>query len=185
MFEVELKFPVDSLESLRGCLLGMGAIAQLRSEQSDEYLNDPLRDFATTDQALRIRSSNGINYLTYKGPNLDPQAKIRLELEMPLASKQAADVLKAVFLQMNFVSVANVVKHRETLTLHWHDEQVEVCLDEVDELGGFCELEIVVDDESAREKAKQKLLALAEALGLENPIRTSYLELLLDKRGQV
>ena len=82
--EVEFKFPVDSLAQLRETLLGLGAKPVKVSEQVDEYFNDPLRDFAKMDIALRVRQSDGKFWLTFKGPNLDPSAKIRTEIETPL-----------------------------------------------------------------------------------------------------
>jgi adenylate cyclase class 2 len=181
--EVELKFPVESLDDLRGRFLALGAIAHLKSVQSDEYLNDSLRDFAKSDKALRIRSSNGIFYLTFKGPNLDPVAKIRQEIEIPLVSEQAARQMKAAFLGMDFFSVAKVVKHRETLTIVWQGKKVEICLDEVEQVGSFCELELLVKQEWESDEAKQLLGDLASEVGLSDPIRTSYLQLLLEKQN--
>jgi adenylate cyclase class 2 len=185
MIEVELKFPVDSLTKVRDQLVERGAKSNATANQSDEYINDPLRDFAKLDFALRIRNNDGKYWLTFKGPNLDETAKIRQEVEMPLMDSDAADQIKDVFSGIGFVSVAKVEKRREVMELSWKDEQVTVCLDDVAEVGGFLELELVVADESASLSAKGKLIELAEEMGLTNPIRTSYLELLLRRRGKL
>ena len=57
-----------------------------------------------------------------------------------------------------------------------------VCLDEVTEVGGFVELELVVESQEEVEPAKLKLIALADQLGLSGSTRTSYLEMLLKSR---
>jgi len=186
MIEVELKFPIqlpETLESVRRRFVASGAVAHLVNVQSDEYLNDPLRDFAKQDKALRIRSHDGRYFMTFKGPGLDAVAKIRHEIEMPLESAACAEQLKQAFFGIGFVSVAKVSKRRETMTVSWEDESVEICLDEVDEVGSFVEVELVIEDDGDIESAKQTLLSLAKNVGLSEPIKTSYLELLLERRG--
>ena len=188
MIEIELKFPIlppETLDSVRNRFVASGATAHLVSLQSDEYLNDPLRDFAKQDKALRIRSHDGRYFMTYKGPCLDEVAKIRHEIEMPLESAACADQLKQAFIGIGFVSVATVSKRREKMTIKWQNQVVEICLDEVDEVGSFVEVELVVEDDGDIESAKQTLLSLAEEVGLSGPIKTSYLGLLLDRRGQL
>ena len=188
MIEVELKFPIqapETLDSVRIRFVASGAVAGHVHVQSDEYLNDPLRDFAKQDKALRIRGQDGRYFMTFKGPGQDAVAKIRREIEMPLESVQCADQLKEAFLGIGFVSVATVSKRRETMTLDWQGKAVEVCLDEVENVGSFVELEQVVEDDGGVDSAKQILLSLAEEVGLSGPIRTSYLEMLLDRRGQL
>ena len=188
MIEIELKFPIQSpetLDSVRSRFVASGGVAHLVSNQSDEYLNDPLRDFAKQDKALRIRSHDGRYFMTFKGPGLDAVAKIRKEIEMPLESAACAEQLREAFLGIGFVSVAKVSKKRETMTLNWKGKAVEICLDEVDEVGSFVEVELVVEDDGDIESAKQTLLSLAKEVGLSGPIKTSYLELLLDRRGEL
>jgi adenylate cyclase class 2 len=184
MIEVELKFPVDSIDEVRQRLVNLGATPNSILDQSDEYLNDPVRDFAKLDMALRIRSSDETYVLTFKGPNLDPIAKIRQEIELPLADESVAEQMKGIFQGIVFYSVAKVVKRREDLSLIWQNENVHVCLDEVAEVGSFVELELVVEDDSKMLDAKQVLLGLAEAVGLTGAIRMSYLGMLLKNREQ-
>lgn len=188
VIEVELKFPIqtpETLASVRNRFIANGAVAHLVNVQSDEYLNDPLRDFAKQDKALRIRSNDGRYFMTFKGPCLDAVAKIRHEIEMPLESEACAKQLKQAFLGIGFVAVAKVSKRRETMSIFFKEENVEICLDEVEEVGSFVEVELVIEDDGDVESAKQTLLSLAEQVGLSGPIKTSYLELLLDGRGEL
>jgi adenylate cyclase class 2 len=59
--------------------------------------------------------------------------------------------------------------------------ELEACVDEVERVGSFLELEIVAD-ESRFEAAKAAVLALAADLGLTDQERRSYLEMLLAGR---
>ena len=183
MIEVELKFQVDSLATVRDQFLELGAQSESTSRQSDEYLNDPLRDFAKLDRALRIRSCDDLHCLTYKGPNQDVAAKIRQEIEMPLVDEVAANQIKGVFEGIGFFSVAKVVKQRETLSLRWLEQPVQICLDDVDDVGQFVELELVVTNQAEVDQAKRTLNDLADCVGLSGSIRVSYLQMLLKKRG--
>lgn len=185
MFEVELKFPVESLTKVREEFFEIGAVSQSTTVQSDEYLNDPIRDFAKLDMALRIRCDGDRYCVTFKGPNLDATAKIRKEVEMPLADEHAAAQMKEIYEGIGFVSVAKVVKRREELLVNWRGTKVHVCLDEVDEVGGFVELELVVKDQGSVAEAKTSLVGLAEHVGLSGVTRTSYLEMLLKNRGML
>ena len=51
------------------------------AEQVDTYFSHPARDFAATDEALRIRSIDQENFVTYKGPKLDATTKTRREID--------------------------------------------------------------------------------------------------------
>lgn len=181
--EIEYKFPVPDLSAIRQSLRQLGGTEFRTSVHSDEYLNDPLRDFAKMDIALRIRRSDDQFFLTYKGPNLDTAAKIRSEIETPLAGAEAAEQIKQSLLGIGFYSVASVKKTRESLALPWQGQQVEICLDAVDGVGNFVELEIVVETAAEKENAKSVLESLATKLELSGSIRTSYLDLLLKQRG--
>lgn len=182
MIEVELKFPVSSLNEIRHQLRLLGAISEGVSVQTDEYFNDPKRNYAKLDLAVRIRQSDEKFWLTFKGPNLDPAAKIRKEIEMPLEDSVAAEQMQGVLAGMGLVSVAKVIKRREEFIGRAELSSVHFCLDEVTEVGGFIELELVVQSQEAVEAAKFQLVALADQLGLSGSTRISYLEMLLKAR---
>ena len=183
--EIEYKFPVLSVAKIRQLLVKMGARSINTSLQVDEYLNDPIRDFSKMDLALRIRQSDDSFFLTFKGPGQDAVAKIRREIETPLVDAAAAAQLKQTFIGIGLYSVAVVEKKRESLSIVWKGHEVEVCLDSVVEVGEFVELELIVETPSQKDAAKAVLNSLAKELGLSGAIRTSYLELLLRKRGDI
>ena len=178
-FEVERKFRVTDAAEVQRRLEQLGARFEPPIEQSDLYFAHPARDFAQTDEALRIRRVGERNFVTYKGPKVDPTTKTRRELELPLSPGAAAaldfgDLLTA----LGFRPVREVRKTRRIASVPWQGQHVEAALDEVAGLGQFVELEIQAE-QAELNSARAALAALAAALGLTGDERRSYLELLL------
>lgn len=179
-YEVEQKFAVADMPGLEARVLSLGGVASAPRLESDQYYNHPARDFATTDEALRIRRIGDSAFLTYKGPKIDATTKTRRELEIPLDagnSTEWAEMLQT----LGFRPVAEVRKRRRKVFLAWQQRRVEVSLDDVEEVGQFVELELIAA-ESEVAAARDCLAALAERLGLGHGERRSYLELLLQMR---
>jgi len=183
-FEVEQKFPLGNVAEVEQRLKELGAQAGETVEQVDQYFNHPARDFAQTDEALRLRSVQGKNFITYKGPKLDPGTKTRRELELPLLPGSTAVVgFVELLTALGFQSVATVRKTRRVFQVQWQGNSVEAALDDVAEVGQFIELELL-SQETEVEAAKSCIASLAARLGLTESQRRSYLELLLAARGE-
>ena len=177
--EVEQKYRVASHDAIRRQLVELGAQADEPVIQVDTYYGHPQRDFATTDEALRIRCVGQSNWITYKGKKLDQTTKTRLEIDLSIAAGEVGAADGAELLQvLGFHQVAVVRKQRQNFHLIRDVWPVEVSLDEIGGLGQFVEIEIQAD-ESDIESAKHALGQLADELGLSQVERTSYLELLL------
>jgi adenylate cyclase class 2 len=180
VFEVEQKYRVTQLSEVESRLMSLGVSLSDPIEQVDRYFNHPSRDFAETDEALRIRSVGNVNRVTYKGPKIDQTTKTRRELELPLADgTETALGYAELFTALGFSEVREVRKSRRSAQLTRGGGQFEVVLDEVDGLGTFVELEQTVAEEDV-ERAKQALAELAGELGLDGVERRSYLEMLLE-----
>jgi len=179
--EVEQKYRIDDLPALENRLAALGMVPRDSVLQVDAYYSHPGRDFASTDEALRLRRVGEHNYITYKGPKLDTTTKTRREIEIAFASgTQPADEMAELLQALTFTPVAEVLKHRMHSTVRWQNWQVEVALDEVAILGRFVELEIIAT-QAELDGAKDCLASLAKHLGLANAERRSYLELLLER----
>lgn len=137
MYEVEMKAPADH-EAVRERLEAHGADVVGEVTQIDTYYDAPDRDFARTDEALRIRRQSGddgdTTVLTYKGPRVDTVSKTRVESETAVADDEAmATILEC----LGFEPAATVEKRRERYDL----ADCRVVLDEVAGLGEFVEVE--------------------------------------------
>ena len=183
MLEVEVKFPTHDLTRLAERLKKLGAQPRPVVNEVDHYFNAPDRDFKQTDEAFRLRRIGSKNRLTYKGPKRDAQTKTRTEIEVPLANGEgAASDFRAILVKLGYRAAAIVNKTRQTFHLEKEGFSLEICLDDVDQVGTFVELEIVTAEDRL-EEARRVVMALATELGLGTTSeRRSYLQLLLEKQ---
>jgi adenylate cyclase class 2 len=183
MLEVENKYTGVDFTVLERRLVEWGARAVPQRHEADHYFNAPDRDFAVTDEALRLRRIGEHNYVTYKGPKCDAATKTRVEVEVPLAEGDGpAEDFTRLLSRLGYRTVAVVSKQRRAFHLERGGFALEVTLDEVEELGRFAELEIQAPEEQL-DTARTVLLQTAAALGLTASERRSYLELLLTARA--
>lgn len=191
MYEVELKYRVADGRAIEDRLAGLGACWHGTTEQVDRYFNHPSRDFAVTDEALRLRSTAAGVAITWKGPRLDATAKTRREIELPLAlaavpaAAEASSAIPATLERwtelleaLGFRRVREVAKRRRLATVAWEGAAIEVALDHVAGLGDFVELELQAESAGIA-VAAARIESLARELGCANPERRSYLEMLL------
>jgi adenylate cyclase, class 2 len=180
-WEVEQKFPVSDLPATTAKLAAVGATFEDPICQIDRYFNHPSREFAQTDEALRLRQVGDRNFITYKGPKVDPLTKTRRELELPLPiGQEIPEQYLQLFQALGFRPSGTVEKIRRPGQLVWQGHKVEIALDDVKSVGSFLELEITANDEGLP-LAKSALQALCEHLGVGPSLRQSYLEMLFWK----
>jgi adenylate cyclase class 2 len=182
MLEVEVKYAGADFAALERRLREWGAKEDPPRTDADHYFNAPDRDFAVTDEALRLRRIGDRNFVTYKGPKRDAQTKTRSEIEVPFAlgSQPAADFAR-LLVQLGYRPVAVVRKARRVFHLQRGGFALEATLDDVEGVGRFAELEIQAPEEQF-DAARDVLLQTADELGLSAGERRSYLELLLAAR---
>jgi adenylate cyclase class 2 len=191
VYEVEQKYPVADVAALEDRLAGLGVAWHGTVDQVDRYFNHPSRDFAVTDEALRLRRTDDTLAITWKGPRLDATAKTRREIELPLveAAVPAAALVEAavpasldrwteLLEALGFRQVREVAKRRRLATVAWQGMAIEVAIDQVAGLGDFVELELLADAPGIA-AAAARVESLARELGCTNPERRSYLEMLL------
>lgn len=188
MYEVEVKFSVADPAGLRRRLADLGGRPGTPHEQSDRYYAHPCRDFAATDEALRLRRDADRVVVTWKGPRIDAATKTRREIELPLgdAGEDPLTTLgrwHELLAALGFHTVREVRKRRTPFSLEWRGATVEVALDEVEGLGTFAELEQQADT-SGLAAARDRLEDLARHLDCGQRERRSYLELLLAGDGR-
>ena len=168
MIEVEVKLPVFRRPAIEQGLRRLGFIPGHLIKESDTYFTSDFHDFMGTDEALRIRESENlsttraVSFLTYKGPKLDSVSNTRKELETEVAD---GGVCRNILLSLGYRELAPVRKLR---------------VDQVEGLGSFLELEMLVEQESERPDALKKIEAILHDLDcrMEDTTRYSYLFML-------
>lgn len=177
MLEVELKFHASDEAALLTEIERLGAVPLGIETQRDAYFNHPARDFAETDEALRIRTVDGSSVVTYKGAVIGASAKTREELETDIGE---ACCFSTILTRLGFRPTLVVEKVRRSFEVDWDGRRVTVCLDQVTGLGLFCELELL-SDPNGQAEAERVIWSLAVRLSLGTSERKSYLEMLLEK----
>ena len=187
MIEVEIKLKIDSREKIIEKLESQGFKRGDTVIETDMYFNGNDHDFRKTDEALRIRKTVSLDgnilipdtdsteliTLTYKGPKLDDISMSRKELWVNV---EDFDAMKTILKSLHFRPVRPVIKKRT----YYHGEEMVACVDSVEGLGDFIELEIMVDDEQGREKALSIIELELNSLGFKmaDTTTTSYLSML-------
>ena len=182
-YEVERKFRLRDPESFLRQATAAGANFGAAITQVDEYFAHPSRDFGSTDEALRVRVTDGQCRITYKGPKVSAATKTRHEIELPFAdSVRDPGPISALLVALGFRSVRKVQKLRRSAQLCHGDWQFSMDLDDVQGLGTFVELDTAADEDQIA-AAERAMAAIAEQYGLSGEVTTSYLEMLLAAEG--
>ncbi|HPV43369.1 MAG TPA: class IV adenylate cyclase [Spirochaetota bacterium] len=167
MLEIEIKAYCDDHYSVIEKAVILGARHGCTMREKDLYLNHPSRDFRKTDEALRLRQIGKDVILTYKGPKLGTGTKTRREVEVSAGDfEKTLEILKL----LGFIPSGTVEKERDIYRLG----DIEICIDRVEGVGNFVELELKGTD---REHVEKELFSLAGELGLSRFETKSYLEL--------
>ncbi|MFB6084665.1 MAG: class IV adenylate cyclase [Halorientalis sp.] len=177
MYEVEVKVRADHA-AVRDRLAELDADPLGAVEQVDIYFDAPHRDFAATDEALRLREERDadgtVTELTYKGPLVEAESKTREEIESEVADRER---VQAIFESLGFSPAATVEKERDRFRIG----EFTVTLDSVTDVGEFVEVEAECEREADVPAEREAAEDLLESLGLDpdDGIRTSYLGMLL------
>ena len=185
MIEVEVKLPLYRRSLTEMALRDQGFEPGDLIRESDLYFNSDFHDFIKTDEALRIRTCENLSqrtcdtFLTYKGRKLDTVSMTRKELETRIEDGEVGvEIIKSLGYDKTFP----VNKLRQL----YHKGPMTACVDQVENLGSFLELEILVKDESENEAALEKIQDILESLGstMRETTRVSYLGMLMKKSGK-
>lgn len=179
MIEVEVKIKISNKENLIYSLLEMGFVKTGYVIEKDTYYNSEFHDFKASDQALRVRevhnkmTSEKSACITFKGKKLDFVSMSRKELETPVENPE---IMKEILVNMGLHPVQPVEKERIIFALG----NMSACVDQVKDLGSFLELEVMIEEDSGREKALREIEVILGRLGLSmaDTTRMSYLSML-------
>ena len=187
MIEVEIKLPIPEADNLKAKLLNLGFRENGFLQEHDTYFDNPEGSIRANGQALRVRvtkdpgTGKSSAQINFKGKKLDRQTAARQELETGV---EDGAVCREILRAIGYVPVTpEVRKDRRMLCM----DQVTACLDRVDGLGDFLELEILVEREEERDAAVGRIEGILGHLGyrLSDTTRTSYLSMLQKKYSGV
>lgn len=194
LLEIEMKFALSNPERLIETIAKrFGVSFSPPWRERDVYLQHPARDFVKSDEALRLRQTKEGLVVTYKGPKQDQMTKQREEIELPLfpaAGETLSDTEQAenrlaqwgtLFHRLGFCPAGEVIKFRRAVSFSYAGFLMTVTIDHLEELGDFAEIETLAPPPADGPRAA--VMKLASDLNLTEPIRSSYLNMVLRRRG--
>ena len=186
MVEVEIKLPLKQREyteetvRVAAKLCDMGFRRAVRFRQRDTYFDNTAGEIRAGGKALRIRETEDLIQgkvtaeLNFKGPRMDQISMTRQELETEVGQ---AETGRQILAALGYFPVPpEVVKERT----EYRRENITACLDQVEGLGDFLELEIIVPEPEGATAALRRLEALLGELGyqMSDTVTRSYLSML-------
>ena len=183
MTEVEIKLPIKNRQKIIADLTSLGFKMGSTISETDVYFDNNKEQIRKNSEALRIRLIQNLengetrSVITFKGKKLDQVSMTRQELETGISDAETGmRILEAI----GFSPVLpKVVKKRQSY--HW--KQMTACVDQVQNLGDFLELELVIGEDEKRDLALRKIEEILHKLGFQmsDTTRTSYLSMLQNR----
>ena len=181
--EVEIKLKIEDKDQLKLQLIQSGFTEGECVTEKDVYYTAAHHDFAALDEALRVRSVENMTTgetsaaITYKGAKLDQKSMTRQELETEVGD---AEICREILCKIGFTPVPPVVKVRR----YFYKGKMTACVDTVDGLGDYLELEKLIAADKERNEALDEIEMMLKKLGysMQDTTRTSYLSMLMKKQ---
>lgn len=180
MIEVEIKIRSDLGEAEK-MLISNGFSRDTRLRETDIYFDNAAGNIRGNDTALRIRTveypDSGLSeaYLTFKGNRCDNVSMTRPEYE---SSVDRPEEVRHILKSLGYEPVRPAVIKERTIYVKG---AISACLDRVEGLGDFLELEIITDAKT-KDAALARLWEELKVLGYDRADTTtlSYLTMLQD-----
>jgi len=165
MREIEVKARLTKPDQTKKALAKLGIKFNKPDRQVDLIYSEidwDFGQFTTGRNIVRIRQQSGRTLLTLKRAMTNDQDS--LEHELAIADPQEmARILKLMGYQLR----VKLKKYRQKARY----KNIEICLDEVDQLGSFIELERLADDHAEAAKIQTELFTFLKTLGIKDEER--------------
>ncbi|MEM1596696.1 MAG: class IV adenylate cyclase [Desulfurococcaceae archaeon] len=178
--EVEIKLSISEPDYARSLLESLGFRRVDTCLEEDYYFNHPCRNFAESDEALRLRKRIcGLSrsyVLTYKGPRERDSSnfKIREEIEVFLDEKELSNIF-TILEKLGFKLITRFTKRREI----YSGRGLNASIDLLSGVGYYLELELGIHGE--RGCLESIVQELNKKLGAV-PVEKTYLEICIETR---
>lgn len=168
MREIELKFKVENLEKLIKVLEQKGCnISPIKIQCDTIYVSD-INNTESTEGSiwLRVRKENDKIELNYK-----KQSKKKMESEEIEFEASSYELANKFLKALGYKAWVEVNKKRR----YSKYKEYNICIDEVERLGSFIEIEILVEDNN-NEDYEAKLSEIAKELNIDvnNRVNSHY-----------
>lgn len=161
MKEIEVKAKIENIEIMKEKFINLGCEFSAPLIQEDIIflpIGIEYDEIVKGTPVVRVRNSNGVITLTLKKRVFEDNELIKLENEIIIDDKQKAIEIVE---HMGFHAVVRVNKKR----IECKYEEMTICLDEIESLGNFIEVEKMSNDENGSKIQKQLIDFLETQIG--------------------
>jgi adenylate cyclase class 2 len=177
--EIEVKAYLKDREKVLNSLIELGTIlGEVIHQDGTEYakIGNTLEEYLSNSHFVRVRTENGVHKFTVK----DPSRKFslsKIEHETKIDNREAVE---NALLLMGYLPVLRINKKRQIAKY----KDYEICIDEVDELGSFIEIEKMSEEDPGI--VLKELQDLLFSLGVlpEHEVQKGYDILMFEKMGK-
>lgn len=166
MREVEVKYRVHDREALHIALKARGVELSESVYQDDQAYAPEGWNFGDSKLGVsfvRLRTVEGRHSFTLKQPTINAQSCLEYETEVADRGQMHQAICR-----MGFHPTVRVAKTRRTAIL----DTLSLCVDDLDGIGTFLELERMVPDGTAEADVQAELAAFVDDLGID-AVRTA------------
>lgn len=160
MREIEVKYHLADLEAALTALKARGVELSEPMYQEDQAyapIGWHFGDGKLGVSFVRLRTVNNRHYFALKQPGENAQAC--LEYETEVADREA---MHGAIVRMGYYPTVRVAKTRHLAALG----HCSLCVDDLEGVGAFLELERLVPDDMAADAVQAELAALVDSLGI-------------------
>ncbi len=179
MKEIEIKVKLRDKREIMEKLEALGCVFSPQVKQKDTVYTrviGTVAEYLTNDHFPRIRETNeGKFFFTVKADLSKHKNLSKIEHEIEI---QDAKTLEQALLLMGYKTANTVTKNRQKGMVG----EYEVCIDEVDDLGTFIEVEKMAEENI--DQVRKELLDFTISLGVlpEDEVKRGYDLLMLEKQ---
>jgi len=172
--EIEIRAKIKDIKNVEQCLVGLGAKLVKQKKQNDKYFGE-INLFKKLGYSflIRVRNEGDRKFLTYKGAEAKKDG-IWEEYEFNIDDEIMAEaMLKAMGLE----KIIEVNKNR----IEYKIDNLTICLDAIENLGCFVEIESQDDNDIDKDKLKK----IMDKLNIKESqiMHKGYITMLLIKNG--
>jgi adenylate cyclase class 2 len=160
MNEIEIKVKIDDKDKFKNKLKNLGCILSIPFKQEDYVFvsKDIIGDnTGPGDIIIRIRKENGKNKLTLKQKKQNIVESKEIEFEV-------SDLKKAKDFILTLGYKEHVIVKKTRIKTSYKD--YEICIDDVEKLGTFIEVEVMTDEEEKALHYEKEMMNFIKSLGI-------------------
>ncbi len=184
MIEVEKKAWLKDLEKTRKNILKIATFTE-KTEKEDIYFAPIMTERLNIykDPIFRIRIEKGKQFLSYKKKSFRNKTEVNEEQEIDIAHIDLA-FLRPFFQYLRFFPFIEKRKETELYIMkNYQGFFVSIEINQVEKLGDFVEIEILIESKDLIEKADQALSEIFEKIEIseEDIEEKYYVDLLMER----